>query len=205
VSDPVAEDPVSWLLIRPGWRVVSSDGIEIGKVDEVAGDDTEDIFDGLAVATSALGEPRYVLSEQVAGITQGRIVLTLTATDADELPEYLEPASSKEIEPESKSSIGEEIGADVRESRDECSHRRNGTSITGTFGGGSRSGFAASARSDGRRAFRALDQLDLVAESDLAALEDVREHAALPVDLRAQPLAELIHPLARVAHHRDLE
>ena len=115
MSDSVAEDPVSWLLIRPGWRVVSSDGIEIGKVDEVAGDDTEDIFDGLAVATSALGEPRYVLSEQVAQITDGTVVLTLTATDAEQLPEYLEPASSEKIEPESKGGIGEEIGADVRE------------------------------------------------------------------------------------------
>jgi hypothetical protein len=115
VSDSVAEDPVSWLLIRPGWRVVSSDGIEIGKVDEIAGDDTEDIFDGLAVATSALGEPRYVLSEQVARITDGTVVLTLTATDAEQLPEYLEPASSEEIEPESKGGIGEAIGADVRE------------------------------------------------------------------------------------------
>ena len=52
--------PVSWLLVRVGWKVVSSDGEEVGHVDEVAGDDTEDIFDGLAVATTAFGKPRYV-------------------------------------------------------------------------------------------------------------------------------------------------
>ena len=52
-------DPVSWLMIRPGWKVYSSDGTEVGAVDEVAGDESQDIFDGLAVATSALGKPIY--------------------------------------------------------------------------------------------------------------------------------------------------
>ena len=108
-------DPVSWLLIKPGWKVVSSDGSEIGRVDEVSGDDTVDIFDGLAVAMSALGKPRYVAADQVARITQGTVVLTITSTEAQQLDEYLEPASSEQIEPDSKGGLGEEIGADVRE------------------------------------------------------------------------------------------
>src|SRR5437667_12142059 len=68
-------DPVSWLMIRGGWKVVAADGSEVGEVDEVAGDDTEDIFDGLAIATSSFGKPRYVPAEQVAGITQGVVRL----------------------------------------------------------------------------------------------------------------------------------
>ena len=110
-----AADPVSWLLIRPGWKVVSSDGLEVGRVDEIAGDDTSDIFDGLAVATGALEKPRYVPSEQVATITQGTVILSLTRSETERLEEYLEPASSEEIEPDSKGGLGEEIGADVRE------------------------------------------------------------------------------------------
>ena len=110
-----AADPVSWLLIRPGWKVVSSDGLEVGRVDEIAGDDTSDIFDGLAVATGALEKPRYVPSEQVATITQGTVILKLTRSETERLEEYLEPASSEEIEPDSKGGLGEEIGADVRE------------------------------------------------------------------------------------------
>ena len=43
-------DPVSWLMIEPGWKVFASDGAEIGSVDEVAGDDGHDIFDGLLKA-----------------------------------------------------------------------------------------------------------------------------------------------------------
>jgi hypothetical protein len=36
--------------------VLAADGGELGEIDEVAGDDNEDIFDGLAVATSALAK-----------------------------------------------------------------------------------------------------------------------------------------------------
>ena len=108
-------DPVSWLMIRPGWKVFGSDGGDVGAVDEVAGDDTVDIFDGLAVATSAFGKPRYVPAEQVGQIFEGEVHLTITREQAESLGEYLEPATSAEIEPDSKGGVGEEIGADVRE------------------------------------------------------------------------------------------
>ena len=91
-------DPVSWLMIRAGWKVVAADGSEVGEVDEVAGDDTEDIFDGLAIATSAFGKPRYVPAEQIAGISQGVARLSLTREQVIQLGEYLEPATSAEIE-----------------------------------------------------------------------------------------------------------
>ena len=64
-------DPVSWLMIRPGWKVYGSDGTEVGEVDEVTGDDNADIFDGLAVAASRLGKPKYVPAERVTTITEG--------------------------------------------------------------------------------------------------------------------------------------
>ena len=31
-------DPVSWLMIEPGWRVEAADGEEVGRVLEVTGD-----------------------------------------------------------------------------------------------------------------------------------------------------------------------
>ena len=108
-------DPVSWLLIRPGWKVLASDGSEVGEVDEIAGDDTEDIFDGLAVATSTFGKPRYVPAEQVGEITDGVVHLTLTRAQAEQLGEYLEPATSAEIEPDSKGGAGETLAAEARE------------------------------------------------------------------------------------------
>jgi hypothetical protein len=108
-------DPVSWLLIETGWKVLAADGSEVGAVDEVVGDDTIDIFDGLAIATSAFGKPRYVPAEQVAEITEGTVRLSLTREQVERLDEYLEPATSAEIEPDSKGGVGETLAADARE------------------------------------------------------------------------------------------
>src|SRR5437870_9525228 len=102
-------------MIRAGWKVLAADGSEVGEVDEVAGDDTEDIFDGLAIATSAFGKPRYVPAEQVGQITDGVVHLSLTHAQVEQLGEYLEPATSAEIEPDSKGGAGETLAADARE------------------------------------------------------------------------------------------
>src|SRR5205823_13306558 len=55
------------------------------------------------------------------------------------------------------------------------------------------------------RAQAALEQLDLVADGDFARLDHAREHPALVVELGSQALAQVVHALARVADHRDLE
>jgi hypothetical protein len=62
-------DPVSWLLIEPGWRVETSDGEKVGRVDEVLADEEQDIFSGLVVH----GE--RVPAERVAEIREGVVVL----------------------------------------------------------------------------------------------------------------------------------
>lgn len=108
------EGPVSWLLIRPGWKVYASDGDEVGRVDEVAGDDTQDIFDGLALATSALGKPLYVRAEQVAEISEGAVRLSLTHEQVMALDEYREPATSAMIEPDSKGGLVAEAAGELR-------------------------------------------------------------------------------------------
>ena len=108
-------DPVSWLMIETGWKVIASDGSEVGQVDEIAGDSSLDIFDGLAIATSAFGKPRYVPAEQVAEITEGTVRLKLTKDQVDQLGEYLEPATSAEIEGDNKAGLGASVGAEARE------------------------------------------------------------------------------------------
>ena len=112
--DPVVADPVSWYMIRPGWKVTTADGTEYGQVDDVVGDENADIFDGLSVAASRLGKPRYVPAEQVAEITDGVVRLTASAAEAAAFGEYLEPASSEIVEPDSKGGFGEETGAEAR-------------------------------------------------------------------------------------------
>ena len=107
-------DPVSWLMIETGWKVLAVDGSEVGEVDEVAGDSSVDIFDGLAIATSTFGKPRYVPSEQIAEITEGTVRLSLTPEEVGQLREYLEPATSAEIEPESKRGLGGSLSSEGR-------------------------------------------------------------------------------------------
>jgi|SRR5579871_5373570 len=109
-------DPVSWFMIRPGWKVFASDGTEVGAVDEVAGDENQDIFDGLAVATSALGKPIYVPAESVGSITDDeRIHLTLSGEQVAALAEYIEPATSEVIEADNKTHFGSGLRDDVRQ------------------------------------------------------------------------------------------
>jgi hypothetical protein len=98
-------DPVSWFVIEPGWRVVDAEGEEVGSVDEVVGDSSDDIFNGLSISTSLLGRPRYVPSEQVGTITQGRVHLELTKEQVERLGEFREPPTSAEISPDSASAV----------------------------------------------------------------------------------------------------
>lgn len=98
-------DPVSWFLIEPGWKVLDANGEEIGSVDEIVGDSSDDIFNGLSVSTSVLGRPRYVPSEQVGSITEGQIQLTITGDQVDKLTEYEEAPTSAEILPEDAGAV----------------------------------------------------------------------------------------------------
>ena len=99
----VDEQQFSWLAIEPGWSVVSSDGTEIGYVEQVVGDSDEDIFNGLSISLSFLDEPRYVPSEKVGRIFENRVELELTADEAKLLDEFLEPPPSLDIDAEKAS------------------------------------------------------------------------------------------------------
>jgi uncharacterized protein YrrD len=81
-------EPVSWLMIEPGWTVEANDGKEVGAVREVLGDAGADIFDGLAVSHGVLKRARYVPAENVGEITEGRVALTVSSREFKRLPEY---------------------------------------------------------------------------------------------------------------------
>ena len=87
-------DPVSWLLIEQGWKVVDADGEEIGRIEEVVGDTSDDIFNGLAVSTGLLGKPRYVPAEQVGEITDGRVQLKLSSEHVEHLDDHDPPPAA---------------------------------------------------------------------------------------------------------------
>ena len=117
----MSAEPVSWLLIEPGWRVIDASGGDLGKIEAVTGDSDADIFDGLAVATGMLARPKYIPAEQVGAITDGTVQLRLERSAFDALGEYVEPAESIEVEGD-KASLGERVEADVVH-RNEQAHR----------------------------------------------------------------------------------
>ncbi|HEX7310633.1 MAG TPA: DUF2171 domain-containing protein [Gaiellaceae bacterium] len=74
-------DPVSWMVIEQGWSVVDSEGVDVGRIDEVLGDEEADIFNGLNILKGAIGTKTYVPAEVVGEIVEGRVQLTLTKDD----------------------------------------------------------------------------------------------------------------------------
>jgi uncharacterized protein YrrD len=92
-------DPVSWFMIEPGWKVVDANGDDIGRVEEVIGDSNADIFNGLSVTTGLLTGARYVPAERVGVITEGRIHLDLSQEQVDKLEKHERPPPSEAILP----------------------------------------------------------------------------------------------------------
>jgi hypothetical protein len=95
--------PVSWLLIEPGWRVEAADGTELGHVEEVTGDSNADVFDGLSIGTGIVARPKYVPSEQVGEIVEGRVRLTIDQAAFEALGEFREPPEQVQVEPDKAS------------------------------------------------------------------------------------------------------
>jgi uncharacterized protein YrrD len=93
----MSADPVSWLVIEPGWQVVAKDGDELGKVHEVIGDSSKDIFNGLAVSPGLLKSSRYVAAERVLRIVEGRVELDVGREEFDRFDEHAEQPPSREI------------------------------------------------------------------------------------------------------------
>jgi len=92
-------DPVSWLVVEQGWRVVTADGSAVGTVEEVIGDTGKDIFNGLSVSPGLLKRPKYVPAEAVAEIAEGEVRLALSKDEFGQLCEHDEPPESAEILP----------------------------------------------------------------------------------------------------------
>ena len=92
-------DPVSWLMIEPGWKVKASDGKDAGKVIELVGDSEDDIFNGLAISVGFFAKARYVPAERVTSIVEGEVHLDVSGSDIRRLDEFERPPASEKILP----------------------------------------------------------------------------------------------------------
>jgi hypothetical protein len=94
MADPT---PVSWFVIERGWRVVGSDGAELGRVDDIAGDTGKDIFSGIVVSEGLFKSRRFVPAERVTEIVEGEVRVDVGSAGAEQLAEYEEPAEQERI------------------------------------------------------------------------------------------------------------
>ena len=74
-----------YTAVEPGTPILTSDGVEIGRVEAILDNYAERIFDGLVIETAA-GERRFVDAPEVARTAERAVTLTITATEAAELP-----------------------------------------------------------------------------------------------------------------------
>lgn len=92
-------DPVAWKVIEHGWPVYDAGGEQVGSVDQIAGDEEADIFDGLAISESTFGASKYVPAENVGRIEEGAVHLTIPGDQVATL-EDMRAAPQEEILPE---------------------------------------------------------------------------------------------------------
>lgn len=80
------ETPVAWTALRRQTPVVGADGSEIGTLEEVLGDQDDDIFHGLVVKRG--GDRVELPAAHVKKMTERHIVTDLDSVGADSLSAY---------------------------------------------------------------------------------------------------------------------
>jgi hypothetical protein len=78
---------ISYLVLKRGAAVYSSDRVRLGRVVRVSGDRKAHIFDGIVFDTTAgPGGHRFVDAPEVGEIYERGVVLTIDAAEAEKLP-----------------------------------------------------------------------------------------------------------------------
>jgi Uncharacterized protein conserved in bacteria (DUF2171) len=93
----MSPDQVAWKVIEKGWPVYDRDGVEVGKVHEIAGDTEADIFDGIGMRTHRLGDVKYVPAEIVQSIAVGEIRLSIPGSAVAPLEDMREEVEEQVI------------------------------------------------------------------------------------------------------------
>jgi hypothetical protein len=90
--------PSSYAALKRGVHVFSRDGDKLGEVQYVLADPEADVFDGIVLDTSGLpGGLRFADASQVAEINERGVILSLSSTDAEQLPEPSENPGAIEV------------------------------------------------------------------------------------------------------------
>ena len=83
---------VAWTEVEEGWRIIASDGTDIGQVEQGVGDRDADIFEGFEVDIGR-GDDRFLSYEHIVSIVEGSVHVGLSPAAVEELPVHREVAS----------------------------------------------------------------------------------------------------------------
>jgi hypothetical protein len=83
---------VAWTEVEEGWRIIASDGTDIGQVEQGVGDRDADIFEGFEIDIGR-GDDRFLSYEHIVSIVEGSVHVGLTPAAMEELPVHREVAS----------------------------------------------------------------------------------------------------------------
>jgi hypothetical protein len=109
--------PSSYLTLKPGDAVYSSDGEKLGEIEHVLADPDVDVFDGIVLDTSVLpGGHRFADAPQVGEVYERGVVLKLSAAEARSLPEPSANPASLEATPDD--ALPEDLGDKLRRAWD---------------------------------------------------------------------------------------
>lgn len=80
-----SEQPIAWMVLEKGTRIVASDGEDVGKVTTVVADETKDIFSGIAFRHRLLDSEHFIPADLVESITTKAVYVKLGSEAAKEL------------------------------------------------------------------------------------------------------------------------
>ncbi|MGE4427519.1 MAG: hypothetical protein AB7G37_13800 [Solirubrobacteraceae bacterium] len=111
--------PTSYLTLERGVPVLTSAGVELGRVTHVLAMPDHDIFDGLVV--DADGTPRFVDASIVHEMHERGVVLRPDVTTADALPVPSENPPQLSVDPDD--TVPDDLGDKLRRAWDVLSGR----------------------------------------------------------------------------------
>jgi hypothetical protein len=107
-------EPISYLALREGTPVASSDGERIGEVKHVLAEPEEDIFDGIVIDASwLLGGHAFADATLIDEIRSGQVRLNIDAAESRSLPEPSANPAALDTGPED--TVKEDVGDEMRD------------------------------------------------------------------------------------------
>ena len=103
--------PIHYAAVERGTPVYSSDGVEVGRIDEVVDNYRERILDGFVIET-AEGELRFVDAPEVARTAERAVRLTIDASECGKLP--TPEKGAPEFKPRRSGRLGRMLGGNWR-------------------------------------------------------------------------------------------